>query len=179
MKEKIDSLIAEISTKYEVVKSMQELNDLKVLYLGKKGIITELNTGIKDVPNEEKKEYGMEVNRARTFFNDKYTEVAQKLEQERINKKLEEETIDISLPSAKNVRGSKHPFNRIIEEVEDLFVSMGYDVVDGPELEDDEHCFRLLNYTVGHPARDAQDTFYIDEEYLLRTQTSASQLRVM
>ena len=179
MKEKIDSLIAEISAKYETVKSMQELNDLKVLYLGKKGIITELNTGIKDVPNEEKKEYGMEVNRARTFFNDKYAEVAQKLEQERINKKLEEETIDISLPSTKNVRGSKHPFNRIIEEVEDLFVSMGYDVVDGPELEDDEHCFRLLNYTVGHPARDAQDTFYIDDEYLLRTQTSASQSRVM
>ena len=179
MKEKIDSLIAEISAKYETVKSMQELNDLKVLYLGKKGIITELNTGIKDVPNEEKKEYGMEVNRARTFFNDKYAEVAQKLEQERINKKLEEETIDISLPSTKNVRCSKHPFNRIIEEVEDLFVSMGYDVVDGPELEDDEHCFRLLNYTVGHPARDAQDTFYIDDEYLLRTQTSASQSRVM
>lgn len=179
MKEKIDSLIAEISAKYEAVKSMQELNDLKVLYLGKKGIITELNTGIKDVPNEEKKEYGMEVNRARTFFNDKYAEVSSKLEQERINKKLEEETIDISLPSTKNVRGSKHPFNRIIEEVEDLFVSMGYDVVDGPELEDDEHCFRLLNYTVGHPARDAQDTFYIDDEYLLRTQTSASQSRVM
>ena len=179
MKEKIDSLIAEISAKFEDVKSVQELNDLKVLYLGKKGIITELNTGIKDVPAEEKKEYGMEVNRARSFFNEKYAEVAQKLEKERINKKLEEETIDISLPSTKNARGSKHPFNRIIEEVEDLFVSMGYDVVDGPELEDDEHCFRLLNYTVGHPARDAQDTFYIDEEYLLRTQTSSTQSRVM
>ena len=179
MKEKIDSLIAEISAKFEEVKSMQELNDLKVSYLGKKGVITELNTGIKDVPNEEKKEYGMEVNRARTFFNDKYAEISVKLEEERINKKLQEETIDISLPSTKNVRGSKHPFNRIIEEVEDLFVSMGYDVVDGPELEDDEHCFRLLNYTVGHPARDAQDTFYIDDEYLLRTQTSSTQSRVM
>ena len=179
MKEKIDSLIAEISAKFEDVKSVQELNDLKVSYLGKKGVITELNTGIKDVPNEEKKEYGMEVNRARTFFNDKYAEVSARLEEERINKKLQEETIDISLPSTKNVRGSKHPFNRIIEEVEDLFVSMGYDVIDGPELEDDEHCFRLLNYTVGHPARDAQDTFYIDEEYLLRTQTSSTQSRVM
>lgn len=179
MKEKIDSLIAEISSKYENIKSMQELNDLKVEYLGKKGIITELNSGIKDVPNEEKKEYGMEVNRLRTFFNEKYAEIAEKLEKERINKKLEEETIDITLPSTKNMRGSKHPFNRIIEEVEDLFVSMGYDVIDGPELEDDEHCFRLLNYTIGHPARDAQDTFYIDEEYLLRTQTSSTQSRVM
>ncbi len=179
MKEKIDLIINELKMKFENIKSMQELNELKVAYLGKKGIITELNTGIKDVPNEQKKEYGMEVNRARVFFNDTYAIIQEKLEKELINKRLEKETIDISLPSNKNIRGSKHPFNRIIEEVEDLFVSMGYDVVDGPELEDDEHCFRLLNYTVGHPARDAQDTFYIDEEYLLRTQTSSTQSRVM
>ncbi len=179
MKEKIDLLIKEMEQKFKSCTSMQELNDLKVFYLGKKGVITELNNGIKDVPPSEKKDYGMEVNRARTFFNDAFEEKKEKLEEERINQKLKEETIDISLPSEKHITGSKHPFNRIIEEVEDLFVSMGYDVVDGPELEDDEHCFRLLNYTVGHPARDAQDTFYIDEEYLLRTQTSASQSRVM
>ena len=175
----MDDIKKRLDIDFSKANTLEKLNELKVLYMGKKGIITELNTGIKDVPNEEKKEYGMEVNRLRTFFNEKYAEVSERLEKERINKKLEEETIDISLPSIKNVRGSKHPFNRIIEEVEDLFVSMGYDVVDGPELEDDEHCFRLLNYTVGHPARDAQDTFYIDDEYLLRTQTSASQSRVM
>jgi len=179
MQEKIKSLLEELAKKFEEVKTLQELNDLRVAYQGKKGIITELSSGIKDVPNEEKKEYGMQVNVLRTAFNEKYEEVKAKLDQELINQKLAEETIDISLPSNKIERGSKHPFNRIIEEVEDLFVSMGYDVVDGPELEDDEHCFRLLNYTVGHPARDAQDTFYIDEEYLLRTQTSASQSRVM
>ena len=136
MQEKIQLLIDELKKKFEDIKTLQELNDLKVEYQGKKGIITELSAAIKDIPAEAKKEYGMKVNEVRTF-------------------------------------------NRIIEEVEDLFVSMGYDVVDGPELEDDEHCFRLLNYTVGHPARDAQDTFYIDDEYLLRTQTSASQSRVM
>lgn len=179
MKEKIDLLIKELKEKFDAVKTNQELNDLKVLYMGKKGIITELNTGIKDVKPEEKKDYGMEVNRLRIYFNDTFASIQKRLEDERINQKLQKETIDISLPSEKNIRGSKHPFNRIIEEVEDLFVSMGYDVVDGPELEDDEHCFRLLNYTVGHPARDAQDTFYIDEEYLLRTQTSSSQSRVM
>ena len=179
MQEKINSILEELMKKFEDVKNLQELNDLRVAYQGKKGVITELSAGIKDVPNEEKKDYGMKVNVLRTAFNEKYDEVKAKLEQELINKKLEEETIDISLPSKKIQRGSKHPFNRIIEEVEDLFVSMGYDVVDGPELEDDEHCFRLLNYTVGHPARDAQDTFYVDEEYLLRTQTSASQSRVM
>ncbi len=179
MQEKVKSILEELMKKFAEVKTLQELNDLRVAYQGKKGVITELGAGIKDVPNEEKKEYGMQVNVLKTAFNEKYDEVKEKLEQELINKKLEEETIDISLPSKKMQRGSKHPFNRIIEEVEDLFVSMGYDVVDGPELEDDEHCFRLLNYTVGHPARDAQDTFYIDNEYLLRTQTSASQSRVM
>ncbi len=179
MTEKINRLIEELKMKFDSIKSLQELNDLKVAYQGKKGIITELNSGIKDIPNEKKKEYGAEVNKLRTYFNDNYTATAERLENERVKERLEKETIDISLPAKKINNGSKHPLNRIIEEVEDLFVSMGYDVIDGPELEDDEHCFRLLNYTVGHPARDAQDTFYIDEEYLLRTQTSASQSRVM
>lgn len=179
MQEKIDKMIEELKQKFDEIKTMQHLNDLKVAQLGKKGIITELNSAIKEIPNEQKKAYGEQVNRLRTFFNEKFTEVQKRIEEEIVNQKLQKEKIDISLPGKKIKTGSKHPFNRIIEEVEDLFFSMGYDVVDGPELEDDEHCFRLLNYTVGHPARDAQDTFYIDEEYLLRTQTSASQSRVM
>ena len=179
MEEKMNQLVRELKEKFEKVTNMQELNDLKVAYMGKKGVITELSSGIKDVAAEKKKEYGMHVNTLRNAFNEGFEAFKTRLEEEMINQKLKEETIDISLPSEKLTRGSMHPFNSIIEEVEDLFVSMGYDVVDGPELEDDEHCFRLLNYTVGHPARDAQDTFYIDEEYLLRTQTSASQSRVM
>ena len=179
MNEKIESLKQEIKNKFASIKTMQELNDLKVEYMGKKGVITELNNGIKDVAPEEKKEYGMLVNSVRTLFNDSFQELQTKFQEDLINEKLKKDTIDISLPSKKIKRGSKHPLNRVIEEVEDLFVSMGYDVYDGPELEDDEHCFRLLNYYVGHPARDAQDTFYIDDEYLLRTQTSASQSRVM
>ena len=179
MQEKIEALKDELTAKFASVKSMQELNDLKVMYMGKKGVITELNNGIKEVAPDEKKEYGMLVNSVRVLFNEKFEAMQTKLQEELINEKLKKDTIDISLPSEKIKRGSKHPLNRVIEEVEDLFVSMGYDVYDGPELEDDEHCFRLLNYYVGHPARDAQDTFYIDDEYLLRTQTSASQSRVM
>lgn len=179
MQEKIEQLKKEIAQKIANVKTMQELNDIKALYMGKKGIITELNNGIKDVAPEEKKEYGMLVNSVRALFNDLFMATQTRIQEEIVNEKLKKDTIDISLPSKKIKRGSKHPLNRIIEEVEDLFVSMGYDVYDGPELEDDEHCFRLLNYYVGHPARDAQDTFYIDDEYLLRTQTSASQSRVM
>ncbi len=179
MQEKIEALKQEINQKFADVKTIQELNDLKALYMGKKGVITELNNGIKDVAPEEKKNYGMLVNSVRVLFNDLFTASQTRIQEEIVNEKLKKDTIDISLPSKKIKRGSKHPLNRIIEEVEDLFVSMGYAVYDGPELEDDEHCFRLLNYYVGHPARDAQDTFYIDDEYLLRTQTSASQSRVM
>ena len=179
MQEKIEALKNELTAKFANVKNIQELNDLKVLYMGKKGVITELNNGIKEVAPEDKKEYGMLVNSVRVLFNENFEAMQAKLQEELINEKLKKDTIDISLPSEKIKRGSKHPLNRVIEEVEDLFVSMGYDVYDGPELEDDEHCFRLLNYYVGHPARDAQDTFYIDDEYLLRTQTSASQSRVM
>ncbi len=179
MQEKIEALKNELTAKFANVKDIQELNDLKVMYMGKKGVITELNNGIKEVAPEEKKEYGMLVNSVRVLFNENFEAMQTKLQEELINEKLKKDTIDISLPSEKIKRGSKHPLNRVIEEVEDLFVSMGYDVYDGPELEDDEHCFRLLNYYVGHPARDAQDTFYIDDEYLLRTQTSASQSRVM
>lgn len=179
MQEKIETLKNELTAKFANVKNIQELNDLKVMYMGKKGVITELNNGIKEVAPEEKKEYGMLVNSVRVLFNENFETMQAKLQEELINEKLKKDTIDISLPSEKIKRGSKHPLNRVIEEVEDLFVSMGYDVYDGPELEDDEHCFRLLNYYIGHPARDAQDTFYIDDEYLLRTQTSASQSRVM
>ena len=103
-------------------------------------------------------------------------EILRKLE---LAQKLENEDIDITLPSQKIKRGSKHPLNRIIEEVEDLFVSMGYDVVSGPELETDEYCFERLNLPKGHPARDMQDSFYITPDYLLRTQTSAVQARTM
>ena len=96
-----------------------------------------------------------------------------------LEEKIEKETIDITLPATKIQRGSKHPVNRVIEEIEDLFVSMGYDVISGPELETDEFCFERLNLPKGHPARDMQDSFYITNEYLLRTQTSAVQARTM
>ena len=101
------------------------------------------------------------------------------LKQKELEEKLNKEKIDITLPSSKIKRGSKHPINRTIEQIQDLFVSMGYDVVDGPELETDEFCFERLNLPKGHPARDMQDSFYITNEYLLRTQTSAVQARTM
>lgn len=177
--DKIKELTAKIETVFNEELTLEKLNDLKVEYLGKKGLITELNSMIKDLPNEEKKDFGKNVNSLRQLFNEKYETTKEKLEIDATNKKLEAEKIDITLPATKIKRGSKHPMSLVIEEIEDLFVSMGYDVVSGPELESDEYCFERLNLPKGHPARDMQDSFYITPEYLLRTQTSSVQARYM
>ena len=182
MKEKVELLKKELLDKISNIKSIKELNDLKAEYMGKTGIITVMQSGIKDVPNEEKKEYGMNVNILKTAFNENYESKLKELEEEEINRKIESERIDVTLPSKRIRQGSKHPMTRIQEELEDLFVSMGYEVYDGPEIETDENGFQKLNLPLGHPARDAQDTFYLENEYeafLLRSQTSTGQVRVM
>ena len=159
---------------------LKVLDDLRVKYLGKKGLITELNSEIKNVSNEEKKEFGMRVNELRKEFQDFYDKIKNKLDEEELNKRLESETIDISLSSTKVPMGAPNILEKVIEEVEEVFLSMGYDVVDGPEIEEDKYNFEMLNIPKGHPARDAQDTFYIEgEEILLRSQTSPVQVRTM
>ena len=176
----IEDIKKEIEKDLESVKDLKELNELHIKYLSKKGIITELNSKIKDVPNDKKKEFGMEVNSLRTYFNEKYNALKDKFDEEELNKKLESESIDISLPSTKVRIGSPNILEKLIEEVEEIFMSMGYDVVDGPEVEEDKYNFEMLNIPKGHPARDAQDTFYIEgEEILLRSQTSPVQVRTM
>ena len=176
----VQEICNQIKEKIYSVKTIQELNNIKVEYLGKNGIITELQSKIKEIPNEEKKEYGMKVNEVRTYFNNLYEEKNKSLEEELLNQKLENEKIDITLPATKVRVGAPNILECIVEEVEELLMSMGYDVVDGPEVEEDRFNFELLNIPKGHPARDAQDTFYLkDDEILLRSQTSPVQARVM
>ncbi len=176
----IEDIKKEIEKDLESVNDLKNLSELHIKYLSKKGIITELNSKIKDVPNDKKKEFGMGVNSLRTYFNEKYNAIKEKLETLELNKKLESEAIDISLPSTKVSIGSPNILEKLIEEVEEVFMSMGYDVVDGPEVEEDKYNFEMLNIPKGHPARDAQDTFYIEgEEILLRSQTSPVQVRTM
>ena len=179
MKEKLEAISKQTIAKIQEINSVQELNDLKVKVLGKKGELTEILRGMKDLSPEERPVVGALVNTVRDEIENAISSAEEVLKQKELERKLEEEKIDITLPSSKITRGSKHPINRTIEQIQDLFVSMGYDVIDGPELETDEFCFERLNLPKGHPARDMQDSFYITPEHLLRTQTSAVQARVM
>ncbi len=179
MKEKLEEIKKLAHEKIEEIKNMQELQDLKVQLLGKKSDLSLMLRGLGELSQEERPIIGNLVNEVRKDIEETLSNAEAKLKEKGLEEKLEKEKIDITMPSEKIVRGSKHPINRVIEEIQDLFVSMGYDVVDGPELETDEFCFERLNLPKGHPARDMQDSFYITDEYLLRTQTSAVQARTM
>ena len=158
----------------------KSLNELKIKYLSKNGLITKLNGEIKNIDPKDRKEFGMRVNELRNMFNDFYDEKINKITNDKLNEKLESEKIDISLPSTKIKMGAPHILEKLVEEVEEVFLSMGYDVIDGPEVETDKYNFEMLNVFKGHPARDAQDTFYVEgEELLLRSQTSPVQVRTM
>ena len=179
MKEKLELIRDTAKKQIETIKSSQELGELKARMLGKKSELTEILKGMKDLSPEERRTMGSLVNKVKDDIESNFKRMEEVIKQKELERKLEEEKIDITLPSSKIIRGSKHPINRTIEQIQDLFVSMGYDVIEGPELETDEFCFERLNLPKGHPARDMQDSFYITPEYLLRTQTSSVQARVM
>ena len=179
MNEKFEQIRKSAKEKIEEVKNLQELQELKAKYLGKKGEVTLMLKGLGEMLPEERRAFGQKVNELREDIETRFKNYETEIKEQILKQKLESEKIDITLPSTKITRGSKHPMNRVMEEMEDLFVSMGYDVVVGPELETDEFCFARLNLPEGHPARDMQDSFYITDEYLLRTQTSSVQARTM
>nr|MBP3680441.1 phenylalanine--tRNA ligase subunit alpha [Clostridia bacterium] len=179
MKQAIENIRQQSILEIENSKDLKELNDIRVKYLGKKGELTSVLRGMGALSAEERPIIGSLVNVVKNELEELISGKEEQFKQEEMNRKLESERIDITLPSKKIKRGSKHPINRTIEEIEDLFVSMGYDVISGPELETDEYCFERLNLPEGHPARDMQDSFYITNKYLLRTQTSAVQARTM
>ena len=179
MEEQIKKIVETAIEKINEAKDANILNDLRVKYLGKKGEFTAVLRGMKDLAAEQRPVIGGMVNKFKEKLEELISEKEKQFAEIELQRKLKEEKVDVTLPSTKVTRGSKHPLNRVIEEIEDLFVSMGYDVVDGPELETDEFCFERLNLPKGHPARDMQDSFYITTEYLLRTQTSAVQARAM
>lgn len=162
------------------IKDQKDLMEVRNKYLSKKGKISELMMKMKEVAAEKKASFGQMVNNLKSFITDSLDKLRTNLETEELNKKLKSEEIDVTLPSTKIKQGAPSILEHVIEEVEEVFMSMGYDVVDGPEIEEDKFNFEMLNIPKGHPARDAQDTFYIeDEKVLLRSQTSPVQARTM
>lgn len=180
MEEKISQIKSSFEADLSLIDNMQKLNEIKAKYLGKKGCITELTANMKDLSIEEKKEIGRVSNELKNEVANKLQDTQKAMEEKAINEKLAKEKIDVTMPATKIPVGAPNILEKIIEDVEEVFMSMGYDVVDGPEIEEDKYNFELLNIPKGHPARDAQDTFYIeDESILLRSQTSPVQVRTM
>ena len=176
----MNELKKEITSSLNAASSISALEELKIKYMGKKGSISELSSKIKEIPIEERKNYGKEVNEVKELFNNLYNTKKSFFEEQLLNEKLNNEAIDVTMPATTIIEGSPNILEKLIEEVESLFISMGYDIVDGPEIEEDKYNFELLNIPKGHPARDAQDTFYLEgEEILLRSQTSPVQVRTM
>jgi phenylalanyl-tRNA synthetase alpha chain len=175
--------ILELRRKYDEelknVNSLSLLNDLRVNYLGKKSKIQEFSEGLRELSNEDKKEVGKAINDTKNYFEYSLNELRINLELSELNSKLTKEKVDVTLPGTKLNSGIVHPITRVVNDIEELFISMGYDVLDGPEVESDLYNFEMLNLPKGHPARDTQDSFYITDEILLRTQTSPVQVRTM
>ena len=175
-----EEILNSLEEEVKQAKTNNELNEIRIKYLSKKGTISLLTSKIATLPVEERKEFGSKLNELKNKATLIIEEKKNKIDTEELNKKLESESIDITLPSTKIPVGAPNILEKIVEEIEDVLMSMGYDVVDGPEIEEDKFNFELLNIPKGHPARDAQDTFYIkDDEILLRSQTSPVQARTM
>ena len=180
MQEKIKNIKETILNNLQNIKDMNSLTELKNKYLSKKGEISGLLTNLGSMDIEERKTYGSLVNTLKQEVTKLISDKETTIKEEILNKKLESEDIDITLPATKIPVGSPCILEKLILDVEEIFMSMGYDVVDGPEIELDKYNFEMLNLPKGHPARDAQDTFYVkNEELLLRSQTSPVQVRTM
>ena len=179
MKEEIKKIKENSIKEMEKCKDLKTLNDVRVKYLGKKGELTLVLRGMGKLSPEERPIIGSLVNEVRDELNSLLEKKEKELEHEELERKLATENIDVTEPSKKIVLGSKHPITQVIEEVEEIFLGMGYEIADGPEVEKSIYNFDKLNTPPDHPARDIQDTFYITDDILLRSQTSPVQARVM
>ena len=179
MKEKLQKIREDAIRQIQESGDLNKLNDVRVAILGKKGELTAVLKGMKNVDPKERPFVGQMVNETREAIEEFLEETKKKLEEKAREEKMKQEVIDVTLPAKKINVGHRHPNTIALEEVERIFVGMGYEVVRGPEVEKDYYNFEALNIPKDHPARDEQDTFYINEEIVLRTQTSPVQVRTM
>ncbi|WP_058303193.1 phenylalanine--tRNA ligase subunit alpha [Gorillibacterium timonense] len=179
MKERLMELKQFALQELEAAGGSQKLNDLRVKYLGKKGPLTEVLRGMGALSAEERPIIGQVANEVRQAIEEKLNALQAELQRRETEAKLASETIDVTLPGRPSKAGTIHPISRVVQEIEDIFVGMGYTVEEGPEVEQDYYNFEALNLPKNHPARDMQDSFYLTEELLLRTHTSPVQVRTM
>ena len=179
MESRLKQIREEAMKQIEASDALDKLNDIRVNYLGKKGELTSLLKSMKDMAAEERPKFGQMVNDVKQVIEAKLDETKAKLSAKVREEQLKTEVIDVTLPAKKNWVGHRHPSTIALEEVERIFVGMGYEVVEGPEVELDYYNFEALNIPANHPAKDEQDTFYINQDIVLRTQTSPVQVRTM
>ena len=179
LNQRIEQVKIEAKERLNHVKTLQEFQELKADILGKKSPFTELLSSMKDLSAQERPAFGQVINQSKAEVLSWFEDKLQQLERQLVNEALQKEAIDVTLPGKTIRYGSRHLIRQIIEEVEDLFIGMGYEIKEGPEVEIDHYNFEMLNLPKSHPARDMQDSFYITEELLLRTHTSPVQVRTM
>ncbi len=179
MQEKINEIKTLAISEVNSASDLKELFDVKVKYLGKNGSVTELMKGMKDIPKEERPQFGKIINDVRIEIENSFNDREVILKDAERLKTFEKEAIDITLPGKSNEVGALHPITLIKNELINAFISLGFEIFEGPEIEEDYYNFKMLNIPEDHPARDMQDTFYFNSNILLRTQTSAGQVRVM
>jgi phenylalanyl-tRNA synthetase alpha chain len=179
MRKQLEEIRNNAEKELHEVRTLQQLDNLRVKFLGKKGELTAVLRGMGALSSEERPLIGQLGNEVRAFIEERISETGSVLEAESRDMKLEAEKIDITIPGRRRNIGKRHPISLIYEDIQDIFTGMGYEIAEGPELEYDYYNFEALNIPKDHPARDVQDTFYIDENIVLRTQTSPVQIRTM
>ncbi|MCR5651948.1 MAG: phenylalanine--tRNA ligase subunit alpha [Lachnospiraceae bacterium] len=179
MMDNLQSIQEKALKQIEEAGALDALNDVRVAILGKKGELTSVLKGMKDVAAEERPKIGTLVNECRDKIEAALEDAKERLESAAMDERLKREKIDVTLPADKKALGHRHPNTIALEELERIFIGMGYEVVEGPEIEKDYYNFEALNIPEGHPAKDEQDTFYINGDILLRTQTSGTQVHEM
>ena len=179
MKERLEAIKQSALEQINQAQKMENLNDIKVNFLGKKGELTKVLKGMKDVAKEDRPKVGQMVNETRAIIEECLEKERKLLVKKLREEQMKNEVIDVTLPGTRQEKGHRHPNQIALDDLERVFIGMGYEVVEGPEVEYDKYNFELLNIPANHPAKDEQDTFYITKDILLRTQTSPVQARIM
>lgn len=179
MKDQLNSIKMSAEKELATVQSIQELENLRVKYLGKKGELTSVLRGMGGLSAEERPVIGQLANEVRAFIEASIEDSLKNLSGKERELKLKQEVIDISMPGKIKSFGRRHPLTQVIDEIKEVFLGMGYQIAEGPEVELDYYNFEAMNIPKNHPSRDVQDTFYIDDNVVLRTHTSPVQARVM